>query len=1268
MRTQVNHGLNLALKLDPARGPLTRTLAGVLAKILADWARIQAALDASGFVYFARFIPTPDNSALLVIAEFDLPAGVTLDARVLDLASRLDFLFDAILPDVLDAPPTTVAQDPAAFAQFIADNNRVHVLLSGLAKIVSSGAAPDLVDYPVYSAYPQATVASIVNGRPPGAAPRAPVSHALNLVLTLQTSLAMPVVLGVVLDAADKIKSALTQLGFVHFARFVPTPDNSALLVITEFDGPLQPYVMDFAIAIGDVFTKLLSFCRDAPPNPVNEDPDAFWRYVQKNNCVRFDLGELHALLPNDVPMPDPFDFPMYRAFPDVTVLDIIGRRAPTDLPKPAFDRVVNAPVDLDDVQGNVLRGYNANMGRHFVATIQDRQVARAWFARQATGPADGLPGFTSGAEWPGGVKPPLTLNVGFTFEGLAALGFGSSDLAQFPAAFQEGPAASARARASGDVDEGAPSAWLVGGAAGKADVMVSLHAFKPQPYDSPAAIAAEAAYQAAVSHLRQTLQGAGLAIQQEFEARTLSDGTIHFGYKDSIAQPRIAGVASSSANQDVDLQPAAGPGEFVLHANLKDIYGAPSIGNLSPELATSASFCVVRLLKQDVDGFETFITEAAAGLGGIDKELVAAKLVGRWRTGEPLSLAPAQRTGPTDANNFDYAPSFEYQQTFPDDQGLRCPLGAHIRRANPRTSRVAGLPYSRRLIRRGMPAAWHDAQGNAEVGLFGLFMCGDIARQFEFIQQQWLQGDIFASGVRGTRDPLTGNTDAGGPFSLPGIGTGTTTVPRLVTTRGSLYLFMPGLAAMRQWHPKVDHALFAHAALRMDAASLFSPSSLISSLTSALSPLQALISTVMGDAVEGIVSEILPVKPPQPRPPGLPPAPAFGTFDPNDFDPKAPGFISNPYPTFAQFRQFLPVHWVDEHGAFWVFDHANMVRLCTDPKFRKSLPGTDALGLFTMDPPRHKEVRDMMNGIFGAAIANAGPLATQVTQAALADIGAGGFDLVDKFSRRVPREILFQIMGIADQDDRDEVDGLARDVMLRQDHTLETHVQIQGHESAGKLALKLGELLAKALVDPGPTLLYQVATRTRLVGRTNTLSIVESVMTMLQFVLGGYLSTEFLISTGTRNLLVDGAAAWNSVKSNATDWPRAIDEMRRFDSPLGVIDRYAAVDIDDMIPGFTIPQGTRFMGMLGSANHDASVFASPELFDVTRQILPGNIAFGGGIHRCIGEPLQREVMPIVMSLLMQRFPNLKLTSPLKTPPWFTDPYFRSFSELDVSP
>lgn len=1261
MRTQVNHGLNLALKLDPARGPVTRTLAEVLARILTEWARIQAALDASGFVYFARFIPTPDNSALLIIAEFDVPAGVTLDKRVLDLAHRLDFLFDAILPDVLDAPPTPVAQDPAAFAQFIADNNRVDVLLADLATFVTSGAVPDLVDYPLYSAYPQATVASILAARAPGAAPRAPVSHALNLVLTLQTRWSMPAMLGVVLDAEDKIKSALTQLGFVHFARFVPTPDNSALLVITEFDGPLQPYVMDFAIAIGDVFTKLLGFCRDAPPNPVNEDPDAFWRFVQKNNCVAFDVGELHALLPNGVPLPDPFDFPMYRAYPDVTVLDITGPRAPADLPKPAFDRVARAPVNLDDVQGNILRGYNANIGRHFVATIQDRQAARAWFARQAAGPADGLPGFTSGAAWPAGFKPPLMLNVGFTFEGLAALGFGASDLAQFPAAFQEGPAASARARASGDVDEGAPSEWLVGGAAGKADVMVSLHAITSQ--------GDETAYQAALPRLRQTLQGAGLAIQQEFEARTLADGTIHFGYKDSIAQPRIAGVASSSANQDDDLQPAAGPGEFVLHADLKDIYGAPSIGNLSPELATSASFCVVRLLKQDVPAFDAFLTRAAAALGGgVTREMVAAKLVGRWRSGQPLSLAPDQPAGPADANNFDYAPSFEYQQTFADDQGRRCPLGAHIRRANPRTSRVAGLPYSRRLIRRGMPAAWKDAHGNDEVGLFGLFMCGDIARQFEFIQQQWLQGDIFASGVRGTRDPLTGNTDAGGPFDLQGIGQ--TTVPRLVTTRGSLYLFMPGLAAMRQWHPKVDHALFAHTALRMDAATLSAPAPalLFASATASRSPLQALIGTVMGDVVEGIVSEILPVKPPQPRPPGLPPAPVFGTFDPEAFDPKAPGFISNPYPTFAQFRQFRPVHWVDEHGAFWVFDYANMVKLCTDARFSKSLPDTEALGLFTMDPPRHTQVRAMMNGIFRAAIVNAGALATEVTQGALADIDAGGFDLVDKFSRRVPREILFRLMGVA-QEDWEEVDTLARDIMLRQDHTLDTHIQIQGHESGGKLALKLGELLAKSLVDPGPTLLYQVATRTRLVGGPETLSIVESVMTMLQFVLGGYLSTEFLISTGTRNLLANGASEWNRVQANAVAWPQAIDEMRRFDPPLGVIDRYAAVDITGMIAGFTIPKGTRFMGMLGSADHDPAAFGNAsEQFDVTRPVSPNNIAFGWGIHRCIGEPLQREVMPIAMSLLMQRFPNLRLTSPLKTPPWFTDPYFRSFSELGVTP
>jgi cytochrome P450/deferrochelatase/peroxidase EfeB len=1258
--SQVSHGLNLALPLDPAKGPFTRTMAKILAEVVNRSGDINGAIDQLGTVYFARFVPTPDNSALLFLGEIEVPAGTTVEAGVVALAEHLGFLFDAILPWMLGAPQTPVAQHPDEFAAFIRNHKDVRIIGTGAVKTLVTGVIPDLGDYPLYCAYPRKTVAALRKLASPGAPlVPTPISHGLNLVLTLQTRVDMPLLLLEILRAQSKIEQALTNLGFVHFARFLPTPDNTALLVITEFDGPLEPYVMDFAIAIGDVFTTVLRYVRDAPRLPVHDAPDDFWRFVKKNNRVRFDAGELHALLPSGVALPDPVDYPMYRAYPRLTVLDIVGPRAPNALLPPVPDhQVAVGAVDLSDVQGNILRGYRATVACHFVASVSDPQAARAWFAGLARGPAGDVPALTPAVEWTPATKPAVTLNVGFTFAGLHALQVPVGDLARFPEAFQQGPAAAARAQANGDVDESAPERWLLGRDGDAAHLVLSLHA-----YD-------DAAYAKAAAAIRAAVDGAGLVLLSSYEARSMPDDTIHFGYRDGIAQPRIAGVPSTGINQDEDFQPASSPGEFLLNKGFETVYGSPSIGDLPPGLATNGTFCVVRLLQQHVDAFEKLLDDGSAQLG-IDRELLAAKLLGRWRTGQPLSKCPvatlpqAQAMAAPDDNAFDYAPSYAYQGSFADDDGKRCPMGAHIRRANPRSGRVAGVPYSRRLIRRGMPASWKNADGAQELGLFGLFMCGDIVRQFEFIQQQWLHGDLFGRGVRGTQDPLTSAAGATHRFDIPGIGA--VDVPRLVTTRGSLYLFVPGLAAIAQWHAEPAHAMAALApepAAPLAPASLGAPNALLAA--SLLPGLRLALGGLKQTVLDAIVDAIVPVRPVRARPTGLPDAPLLGDFDPQAFDAKSPVFISNPYPDFALLRQCSPVHWVPEHGAFWVLDHADVVTLCTDPRFLKVPEKTSVVGLFTMDPPRHTEVRGFMNGVFHTAIADAASLAAGAAKKRLDAIQGSSFDLVRDFASLVPRDVLFTIAGIA-EDDWAEVDTLARTIMHHQDNTLAPADQRPGHQAGLQLSLKLAGLLAESLVGKPSTLLHQVALHTNPFS-AEKLSPVEAVMTMLQFILGGYLSTEFLICTGTRNLLANDRTAWKQVQSGQVAWPQAIDEMRRFDAPLGVIDRYASEPIAGLVPGFTIPAGSRFMALLGAANHDPAVFgAQADEFDITRASSNQTIALGWGIHRCIGEPLQAQVMPIVMKALMDRFPKLALASPLKTPSWYPDPYFRSFTELQVT-
>jgi deferrochelatase/peroxidase EfeB len=196
----------------------------------------------------------------------------------------------------------------------------------------------------------------------------------------------------------------------------------------------------------------------------------------------------------------------------------------------------------------------------------------------------------------------------------------------------------------------------------------------------------------------------------------------------------------------------------------------------------------------------------------GISGEKLAAKFVGRWRNGVPLSLSPETDSPdpsiPLDRiNGYDYAPTEANPDAFDDRNGYRCPVGSHMRRNNPRHSLVAGNSGLRhRLIRRGMPygppfdpANPHDG---VERGLLGLFIAVSLKDQFEFIMSEWVNGDTFAPGLSGTRDPLLGNSVGGpGAFTIPREGAKPIVVsnlPQLVRTRGAAYGFLPGLTALQ--------------------------------------------------------------------------------------------------------------------------------------------------------------------------------------------------------------------------------------------------------------------------------------------------------------------------------------------------------------------------------------------------------------------------------------------------------------------------------------
>jgi deferrochelatase/peroxidase EfeB len=460
--------------------------------------------------------------------------------------------------------------------------------------------------------------------------------------------------------------------------------------------------------------------------------------------------------------------------------------------------------LELNDIQGNLMRGYGYRHARHFALALTETKVAKAFIAGLICGDEKQSPQISTEQEWTPKVKPPYRLNLGLTFAGLTVLGVPQTTLGAFPRAFQEGPAKRAlppfpdfpEGVGLGDVEDSAPDKWVLGGTNNPSvHMLLSLYTDEHSRHS----------LEQLSKRLRKLFEAAKLTEILAYDADALPERKVHFGYRDGIAQPHIRGAPG---RERPDMQPEAEPGDFLLGRDYKNFFGGNYLGDIPSALGDNASYAAFRILAQDVAGFEALLSQWHERYE-LPAEFIAAKLMGRWRNGVPLTLSPKPETPdpPSDdhlLNEFDYAPTKDHNTFYDDAHGTRCPIGAHIRRLNPRGSLVMGQPHSRRLIRRGMPYGPAYEQGSSEErGLIGMFVCGDLEGQYEFILRAWANEDLATHGMRGTRDPIIGaQPPGGGAFTLRTEGGRDPIVmiglPRLVQTRGSVYCLIPGIGGLR--------------------------------------------------------------------------------------------------------------------------------------------------------------------------------------------------------------------------------------------------------------------------------------------------------------------------------------------------------------------------------------------------------------------------------------------------------------------------------------
>jgi Dyp-type peroxidase family len=429
--------------------------------------------------------------------------------------------------------------------------------------------------------------------------------------------------------------------------------------------------------------------------------------------------------------------------------------------------------LDLQDIQSGVLRPRPSPYAATYILLrIENRKDGREFMRRAGT--------FVASAAHATSPLRDTWVSVALTFQGLKALGVPRDSLESFSPEFQQGMAA--RAKVLGDTGESSPANWEA--PLGTTDVHIVLAAVSPDAHS----------LQAALDRSQNALRDLpGITAIWRQDCHALANEREAFGFRDGISHPAVEGSGIPGSNSKE--QPLKA-GEFVL--GYPDESGAVPSMPKPDVLGRNGTYVAFRKLQQRVAEFRRYLKANASHLE--QEELLAAKMMGRWRSGAPLALCPIHDNPELGAdrrrnNDFLYGDD--------DPTGYKTPLGSHARRANPRDGSVAGIVRIHRMIRRGtsygppLPEGVVEDDG-IDRGLMFAFVGASLARQFEFVQSEWINDGSFM-GTAGARDPICGPNDGTGMFDVPQrpLRWRLSGLARFVVTRGGEYGFMPGLRGL---------------------------------------------------------------------------------------------------------------------------------------------------------------------------------------------------------------------------------------------------------------------------------------------------------------------------------------------------------------------------------------------------------------------------------------------------------------------------------------
>ncbi len=663
-------------------------------------------------------------------------------------------------------------------------------------------------------------------------------------------------------------KGFVLNMGTIHYAQWFRAPGTQKLVFLSNYDGSCESYLEDFIMRAHVGQTAVWSNCVGYPRTEFlvkggSQDGDRFKRWVRRQQQIApFWYSRFPQLTTSQIRNNALIHYGLARAKNDAAARAWLGCFGTMQRPEDT--------IESEEVQSRVFTGFDEKpYGACAVVKLPEQPAnRRRWLRGVMTGADTPRVQPLSFGDAPRTLREGQGAAVlAFSARGLAKLGVqpahGTDGLATFSGVFNMGMAE--RGRVLGD-----PVLRRDQGGWSDREAEAALFVYGDRPDERDRLMQAHVEFLVACDGCATTIintdpvnrfeqnkyrreqfgfrdgisqpviRGARRSLQPALPRDLVEPGEFIFGYPNNLGyfppSPIVRAESDPGHNLSTPM-PSTPAGPQAAISGLPD-FDALDLPYLPRDFGRNGAFLVIRQMVQDVNGFEKFTLEKAeeikkdyprlARLLGdpVHDEWVAAKMVGRWRDGTPLidrsgagptraDLNPdgaayarksASTMGPCVREKKRIDNDFAYGED--DPLGLRCPLGAHMRRANPRDSLQPGDPDEQsisnrhRLLRRGRSYEKKcESGGNAEKGLLFVALCADLERQFEFVQQTWLNSQSF-HGLTSESDPIAapGANVAHGAFTIP-TASGPIVLRDMqsfVTLKAGGYFFLPSRSALK--------------------------------------------------------------------------------------------------------------------------------------------------------------------------------------------------------------------------------------------------------------------------------------------------------------------------------------------------------------------------------------------------------------------------------------------------------------------------------------